>query len=325
VSALISPLLTQADAHADAHAEAAEPVSAAEYERELNAAASADEAYDAALAQAARLQQTVDALQARVSSDTCARDLLRRTLGLQAALQYRGGALSGLELALDTDPSAYLNAALAGDQIAGEDARALRSLAGEEAQLAADQGLVRADLARQQAAVEAARARKDAALAAASRAREIFDALDGAGRRAVAEADEGVDPGRGRPNAAAPNARAAAAVAYAEAKVGDPYAYAAAGPGAFDCSGLTMAAWARAGVALPHNAAAQAAMLPAISVSELEPGDLVFYSYGGGAIAHVAVYVGDGLVVHAPRPGEDVRYGGVFAVGPIVRVGRVGA
>jgi cell wall-associated NlpC family hydrolase len=318
--ALISPLLARVDAHADA----AEPISPAAYERELNAAATADEAYDAALAQAARLQQSVDALQARISSDTCARDALRRTLGLQAALQYRSGAMPGLELVLDEDPAAYLNAALVRNEIADEDTRALRSLAEDEARLAADQGLVQADLARQQAAVDAAQARKNAALAAARRAQAIFDALAGAERLAAADAGQGVDPGRARLTALAPNARAAAAVAYAESKVGDPYSYGAAGPDAFDCSGLTMAAWARAGVALPHNAAAQAAMLTAVGVSHLEPGDLVFYSYDGGAIAHVAVYVGNGLVVHAPRPGEDVQYGDVFTVGPIVRVGRVG-
>lgn len=318
-SALISPLLTQLDAHADAE----EPISPASYEQELNAAATADEDYDAALAQAAQLQQRIDALQARISSDTSARDALQRTLGFQAALQYRGGAMPGLELVLNDDPAAYLNAALVREEIAGEDTRALRSLAEDEARLAADQALVRADLARQRAAVEAAQDRKNTALAAARRAQAIFDSLGIAGQRAVAGAGQGVDPGRVHLTAPAPNARAAAAVAYAESKVGDPYSYGAAGPNTFDCSGLTMAAWARAGVSLPHNAAAQAAMLAAVSVSQLEPGDLVFYSYDGGAIAHVAVYVGNGLVVHAPRPGEDVQYGGVFNVGPIVRVGRV--
>lgn len=320
-SALISPLLAQVDAHADA----AEPISPAEYERELNAAATADEAYDAARAQAAELQQKIDGLQARISAENRARDALHRTLGMQAALQYRGGSMSGLELVLNDDPSAYLNAALVGEELATENTRTLRSLVEDEARLAADRALVRADLVRQQAAVAAAQARKNAALAAADRAREIFDALGGAGRQAVNAAGEGVDAGRVHLTAVAPNARAAAAVAYAESKVGDPYVYAAAGPGAFDCSGLTMAAWARGGVALPHNAAAQAAKLPAVAVSQLEPGDLVFYSYDGGPIGHVAVYVGNGLVVHAPRPGEDVQYGNVFNVGPIVRVGRVGA
>ena len=320
-SALISPLLAQADAHA----EAAQPISPADYERELNAAATADEACDAALAQAAKLQQQIDAFQARISSDISATNALRRTLGLQAELQYRGGSMSGLELALGADPSAYLNAALARDEIAGENTRALRSLAEDEAQLATDRALVQAALARQQAAADLAQTRKNAALAAAKRAQEIFDALGGADQRAVAEAGDGVDPGRVHLTDLAPNPRAAAAVAYAESKVGDPYVYGAAGPGTFDCSGLTMAAWARAGVALPHNAAAQATMLAAVGVSDLEPGDLVFYSYDGGPIEHVAVYVGNGLVVHAPRPGEDVQYGKVSTVGPIVRVGRVTA
>ena len=320
-SAVVAPLLLQNAAHA----EAGRPASQADYERKLNAAAAADEAYDAAVAQAAKLQQRIDALQARISSDACAMDALGRSLGMQAALQYEGGGMSGLELLMDSSPSAYLNKALAGNEIADEDARTFRALTGERARLAADRQLVDAALAEQQAAVDAAHAHKDEALAAAQAAQEIFDALTAAGRAAATAAGEGLNPGQVHLSAVAPNARAAAAVAYAESKVGDPYAFGSAGPGAFDCSGLTMTAWARGGVALPHNAAAQASMLPAVAVAELEPGDLVFYSYGGGAIAHVALYVGNGLAVHAPRPGQDVQYGNVFSIGPIVRVGRVAA
>ena len=96
---------------------------------------------------------------------------------------------------------------------------------------------------------------------------------------------------------------AGAAVRFAYAQLGKPYRWGAAGPDGFDCSGLTMAAWRVAGVNLPHSAALQWAQVAHISQAELQPGDLVFY-YGN--IQHVAIYVGDGRMIHAPTYGEDV-------------------
>jgi len=92
-------------------------------------------------------------------------------------------------------------------------------------------------------------------------------------------------------------------VGYAYAQLGKPYRFGAAGPWAFDCSGLTMAAWRAAGVALPHNAARQYRAVPHVSRAQLRPGDLVFYY---GDIHHVAIYVGRGRVIHAPNPDDRV-------------------
>ncbi len=97
--------------------------------------------------------------------------------------------------------------------------------------------------------------------------------------------------------------RAAAAVQYALAQVGDAYVYGAAGPSAFDCSGLTMMAWAQAGVSLPHSSSAQYGSGAHISESQLQPGDLVFYY---SPISHVAMYIGNGMIVHAANPGVGV-------------------
>ena len=97
--------------------------------------------------------------------------------------------------------------------------------------------------------------------------------------------------------------RAAAAVHYALAQVGKAYVYGAAGPSAFDCSGLTMMAWAQAGVSLPHSSSAQYGMGPHISESQLQPGDLVFYY---SPISHVGMYIGNGMIVHAANPGAGV-------------------
>jgi len=96
---------------------------------------------------------------------------------------------------------------------------------------------------------------------------------------------------------------AGAAVSYALGQVGDAYVYGAAGPDAFDCSGLTMAAWAQAGVALPHSSSAQYSSGPHIAVGDLQPGDLVFYY---SPISHVGMYIGNGMIVHAANPSSGV-------------------
>jgi cell wall-associated NlpC family hydrolase len=91
------------------------------------------------------------------------------------------------------------------------------------------------------------------------------------------------------------------AVSFAYAQMGKPYSWGADGPGSYDCSGLTMAAWRAAGVSMPHSARGQYNAFPKVALSDLAPGDLVYYP------GHVALYVGDGMVVHAPTTGDVVR------------------
>jgi peptidoglycan DL-endopeptidase CwlO len=105
--------------------------------------------------------------------------------------------------------------------------------------------------------------------------------------------------------------RAAAAINYARAQVGDSYVYGAAGPDAFDCSGLTMMAWAQAGVGLPHSSGAQMGSGPSVPSSQLQPGDLVFYY---SPVSHVGIYIGDGLIVHAANPSTGVVVAGVMSM-----------
>jgi peptidoglycan DL-endopeptidase CwlO len=97
---------------------------------------------------------------------------------------------------------------------------------------------------------------------------------------------------------------AATAVAAAERRVGDPYGWGAAGPGAFDCSGLVMWAYEQAGIDLPHYSGAQFSDTTQISMSDLQPGDLVFPANPG---EHVAMYIGNGEIVQAPYTGADVQ------------------
>lgn len=114
----------------------------------------------------------------------------------------------------------------------------------------------------------------------------------------------------------AASGNASAAVQYAMAQVGDNYVYGAAGPDSFDCSGLTMMAWAAAGVSLPHSSSAQYNLGSRVAASDLQPGDLVFYY---SPISHVGMYIGNGMIVHAANPSTDV------AVAPLYSMPYVGA
>lgn len=101
------------------------------------------------------------------------------------------------------------------------------------------------------------------------------------------------------------SSKGAKALAFAKKQVGDSYRYGAAGPNRWDCSGLTMKAWAAAGKKLPHSAKAQSRIGKKVKKSDLRPGDLVFF-YSGPS--HVGIYAGGGKVIHAPRPGSKVGY-----------------
>ena len=100
----------------------------------------------------------------------------------------------------------------------------------------------------------------------------------------------------------AASGKGAIVVAYAMAQLGKPYVYAGSGPDSFDCSGLTMAAWAQAGVSMGHNSESQYASFPRVPMDALAPGDIVW------APGHVGIYVGGGAVIHAPHSGDVVRY-----------------
>ncbi|WP_329851801.1 C40 family peptidase [Streptomyces sp. SP18ES09] len=101
-----------------------------------------------------------------------------------------------------------------------------------------------------------------------------------------------------------PSRAGAEALRFAVGQIGKPYEWGAEGPEAYDCSGLTQRAWAAAGRELPRTSQEQWASLPRVPLTELRPGDLVVYFPGA---THVALYLGEGLVVQAPRPGAKVK------------------
>lgn len=105
------------------------------------------------------------------------------------------------------------------------------------------------------------------------------------------------------PKAPAPSPGAAIAVAEARRQLGKPYRFGATGPDAFDCSGLTKWAWAKAGVSMAHYTGSQYSAFPKVAFADLQPGDLVFFR---ADLGHMGMYIGGGQMIHAPRTGEVV-------------------
>jgi len=100
---------------------------------------------------------------------------------------------------------------------------------------------------------------------------------------------------------------AGTAVAAAEAEVGKPYVYGAAGPDSYDCSGLMLWAWGKAGVSLSHSAQAQYSETTRVPISDMQPGDIIFFGESTGSIGHNAMYVGGGQMVEAAHTGTNIR------------------
>jgi peptidoglycan DL-endopeptidase CwlO len=164
---------------------------------------------------------------------------------------------------------------------------------------------VKGDIATLVAQAEAAKAAAAARAAQEALARQRA-AQEAASRARTVAVQTGVGP-LGPPPPV--GSGAGAAVRAAESRIGAPYVWGAAGPDAFDCSGLVMWAWAQAGVSLPHFSGAQYAATTHISMSQLQPGDLVFFGNPGD---HVAMYIGGGQIIQAAHTGTTVAIGPMF-------------
>ncbi|GHE10724.1 C40 family peptidase [Streptomyces alanosinicus] len=117
--------------------------------------------------------------------------------------------------------------------------------------------------------------------------------------------------------------KAEKAIAFARAQIGKPYVWGATGPDSYDCSGLSQAAWKAAGVTLPRTTYDQVNTGTTVSLANARPGDLVFFY---DDISHVGIYIGNGMMIHAPKPGayvreESIYYGGESIIHSVVRPG----
>jgi cell wall-associated NlpC family hydrolase len=115
--------------------------------------------------------------------------------------------------------------------------------------------------------------------------------------------------------------QAVGAVAFARAQLGKPYVYGATGPNAYDCSGLTLAAYASVGIGLPRTSQQQWSV--GTPVSALQPGDLVFFNPTSTGPSHVGIYIGNGQMIDAPRTGAYVRIDNIAGFGTYLGARRV--
>ena len=226
------------------------------------------------------------------------------------AAQYEGQNISATgQLVLADDPDQFLSELTTLDTYNDVQADAVADFTREAQKLDARRSATQAsaaELARTERTLGKEKASVDAKL---SEAKDLLGKLKAEERARMETASRSSQP---RLPANVPvSGRAAAAVNYALAQVGDAYVYGAAGPSAFDCSGLTMMAWAQAGVGLPHSSSAQMGSGTPVSSSSLQPGDLVFYY---SPVSHVGIYIGGGRIVHAANPSSGVQVAGVFSM-----------
>ncbi|HET9655821.1 MAG TPA: C40 family peptidase [Kineosporiaceae bacterium] len=280
----------------------------AQLEAAQTEAEAAAEKFNAVRTQLQSIQVRVDAAKTRQGAQQKQVDAARHALGVIAAERYREGDLAGLNLLLSNNPDALLAQSGLVSTLGNREAAAIQRLVDAQHELEKDDADLFAQADRLQKAQAELGAAKNAADAKAASIKAQRNSLSATQRRAVDQyaASRGGDrPGLtcAQANIPAVSARVQAVIDYACSQLGKPYQWGADGPSTFDCSGLTMMAWAQSGVSLPHLASAQYSDGKHIPLSSVQPGDLVFR----GGLGHVGLAIGNGLMIHAPHTGTVVQ------------------
>ncbi|MFF2597877.1 NlpC/P60 family protein [Streptomyces californicus] len=165
--------------------------------------------------------------------------------------------------------------------------------------------------AKEKAAKLAARQAAEAKERAAAEEKAREEAGKGSGGGTGTGSGSGTGGGSGSGTGSGYTAKAEKVLAFARAQIGKPYVWGASGPASYDCSGLTQAAWREAGVTLPRTTWDQVEFGTRVATSDLKPGDLVFFY---DDISHVGIYKGEGMMIHAPKPGANVREESIYSM-----------
>ncbi|CAL9549490.1 NlpC/P60 family protein [Streptomyces sp. NPDC003642] len=326
-------------------------------------AESATDKYNAAKEKTAKQRKRVDTLLDDVAQRTEKLNEAREKLGSFAAAQYRTGtaAPDTATFLLAETPQDYFDQSQLMDRMTGrqkvavddyvtqqsatmkkrqEATESLRTLTESQSDLKTAKATVQRkladarDLLSRLTAEEKARLaaiekekREEAARKAAELARE--QAAQEKARQEAAQQQESGTPSSGTASGSTSTApadssyatKADKALAFARAQIGKPYVWGAVGPGSYDCSGLTQAAWKAAGVTLPRTTYDQVNAGTTVSLAAAQPGDLVFFY---DDVTHVGIYIGNGMMIHAPKPGtyvreESIYYDGESAIHSVVR------
>ncbi|MFV8188563.1 MULTISPECIES: NlpC/P60 family protein [unclassified Streptomyces] len=311
-------------------------------------AESATEKYNAAKEKTTKQRKQVDTLLDDVAKRTQKLNEERERLGTFAAAQYRTGAAApdtATFLLADSPQDYFDQTQLMGrmtsrqksavddyftEQSATmkkrqEASRNLHTLTETQSDLQTAKSTVQKKLsdarellsklnAEQKARLAAIQKKKEqeAARKAAELAKQQAAAEQKAKEEAGAKSGSSSNSGSSASTGSSYDAKAAKVLAFARAQVGKPYVWGATGPGSYDCSGLTQAAWKAAGVSLPRTTYDQVNAGTTVSLADARPGDLIFFY---DDISHVGIYIGNGMMIHAPKPGAYVREESVYYAG----------
>ncbi|MFI5756515.1 C40 family peptidase [Streptomyces sp. NPDC051569] len=289
----------------------------AEIEALYEQAASATDAYNLAVEQTEKQSTEVARLAEDIVKGQLRLDALKQQAGAAARAQYRSGGLPPeAHLMLTDDPRLFLDGVgrirqsqkatqelideLTGAQ---DDLRTYTADAGTQWQKL-ETGLAAKEKAKKQITERIAAAEElEAGLQKEELARLAQLESEAAMRAQTAWLSSGVVKDINR----SASARGKKAIAFATEQIGKPYVWGAEGPSSYDCSGLTSQAWAAAGRPIPRTSQEQWRLLPHIAIRDMRPGDLIIYHQDA---SHVGMYIGDGAIVHAPRPGRNVTLAG---------------
>ncbi|MFJ6704445.1 MULTISPECIES: NlpC/P60 family protein [unclassified Streptomyces] len=316
-------------------------------------AESATEKYNAAKERTGKQRKQVDTLLDDVAQRTDRLNKAREELGSFAAAQYRTGASApdtSTFLLADTpqdyfDQTQLMNRLTSRQKGAVDDyatqqsatmakrqeaAKSLETLTETQDDLKTAKSTVQAKLASARELLSQLNAQEKARLAeiekkqraaAAAKAAELAKQQAAAERKDAPPSSAPSSGGSSSSSGSAYGTKAAKAIAFARAQIGKPYVWGATGPGSYDCSGLSQAAWKAAGVSLPRTTYDQVNAGTTVSLADARPGDLVFFY---DDVTHVGIYIGDGMMIHAPKPGayvreESIYYGGESIIHSVVR------
>jgi len=287
-------------------------------DRLYHSAEQASERYNQIHVQLRQMRGDVKALRADQALQQKQTEKARQVVADAIVNEYEGDSLSAVgQAVVSSDPSQFVSQLSTMSAFNSLQTSRYASYLTEAKALTIRQDATNAQLAKvarleKQAAQD--KATIDANLADA---KALLSKLKADEQQRLLEASRGTGP---IPTDVPASGRAAAAVHFAMAQIGKAYVYGAAGPNAYDCSGLTMAAWGSAGVGLSHSSSAQFGQGTHISPSQLQPGDLVFYYH---PISHVGMYIGHGMIVNAENPSSGIRVTGLYSM-PFVGAVRPG-
>ncbi|SOD84331.1 C40 family peptidase [Streptomyces sp. Ag109_G2-15] len=310
-------------------------------------AESATEKYNAAKEQTGKQRNHIDSLREEVARRTARLNKAREELGSFAAAQYRTGAGTpdtATFLLADSpqdyfDESQLMNRLTSRQKSAVDDyvteqaatmkkrqeaAKSLQTLSESQNELQTAKATVQKKLASARTLLSQLTAEEKARLAAIERqkqeeaARKAAELAKQQAAEAQAQQDSGSSSGGSSASGGSSTSsgtyatKAEKAISFARAQIGKPYVWGATGPGSYDCSGLTQAAWKAAGVTLPRTTYDQVDVGTTVSLADAKPGDLIFFY---DDISHVGIYIGNGMMIHAPKPGAYVREESIYYAG----------